>query len=314
MLRQLGPVESVCSAAGYGRRTNRHRLLDLCAPPELRRAEHVCDLRRPCRRHMARPPPMRWLRTDTLPWRAVTLWAELAAPWKVCLEQAWAAYRAGSLPIGAVVVDPDSNIVGRGRNRIFEMIAEPPENKCLFGHRLAHAEINALISVDHATVDIKQCVLYTTLEPCALCVGAIRMLALKDVRYAARDAAAGSLALFDATEFMRRGDVQAQHLGHAELEVVLIGMNTDALLSISERFELSLRLDRWQSAGMQGIDFGRKLFDSSELQRLAHSPGMTIEHVLDELVTNYRRGASATLAPKVSLVHLPPDTVERDRP
>ena len=28
-------------------------------------------------------------------------WAELDEPWQVALEQAWAAYRAGSLPIGA---------------------------------------------------------------------------------------------------------------------------------------------------------------------------------------------------------------------
>src|SRR5207302_7125129 len=88
---------------------------------------------------------------------------------------------------------------------------------CLFGHRLAHAEVNALVSVDHAAVHARDCVLYTTLEPCALCVGAIRMLGLKDVRYAARDPVAGSLALFEATDFMRHsidlvlGDLLARY-------------------------------------------------------------------------------------------------------
>ena len=151
----------------------------------------------------------------------------MAVPWQACLEQAWAAYRAGSLPIGAVVVDRAGQIVGRGRNRIFEVDAE---TRCLSGHRLAHAEVNALISVDHATVNIKECALYTTLEPCALCVGAIRMLALKDVRYAASDPAAGSLSLLEATEFMRRGLVQPQHLEQPDLEAVLIAINTEALI------------------------------------------------------------------------------------
>src|SRR5207302_7290832 len=96
---------------------------------------------------------------------------------------------------------------------------------CLFGHRLAHAEVNALVSVDHAAVHARDCVLYTTLEPCALCVGAIRMLGLKDVRYAARDPVAGSLALFEATDFMRRGAVQPHHLEHDALEAVIIAMN-----------------------------------------------------------------------------------------
>jgi tRNA(adenine34) deaminase len=33
------------------------------------------------------------------------MWADLPAPWQACLEEAWAAYRAGSVPIGAVVTD-----------------------------------------------------------------------------------------------------------------------------------------------------------------------------------------------------------------
>jgi tRNA(Arg) A34 adenosine deaminase TadA len=49
----------------------------------------------------------------------MTLWQTLEEPWRIALEQAWAAYRAGSLPIGAVVVDADNQVVGRGRNRIF---------------------------------------------------------------------------------------------------------------------------------------------------------------------------------------------------
>src|SRR5258708_10811498 len=77
------------------------------------------------------------------------------------------AYKAGSLPIGAVVVDPAGSIVGRGRNRIVETtVTDQSRANCLFGHRLAHAEVNALVSMDHAAVQARECVLYTTLEPC----------------------------------------------------------------------------------------------------------------------------------------------------
>jgi tRNA(Arg) A34 adenosine deaminase TadA len=88
----------------------------------------------------------------------------------------------------------------------------------LAGHRLAHAEINALLSVDHAAINLRECVLYTTLEPCALCVGAIRMLHISQVRYAARDPVAGGLRLLEATPFMRQGLVEAKTPGLAELE------------------------------------------------------------------------------------------------
>ena len=218
----------------------------------------------------------------------MTFWRDLALPWQVCLEEAWAAYRAGSLPIGAAVVDPDGSIVGRGRNRIFETVADESRAPCLFGHRLAHSQVNALVSIDHVAVKARECVLYTTLEPCALCVGAIRMLALRDVRYAARDPAAGSLPLLEATGFMRRGAVQAQHLGHDELEAVLIAMNVVAHLSLVQRFDLRRPIDIWEVEKLPGVEFGRELFASGHLEHLAHTQAR-IELVLDELVTHYRQ-------------------------
>ena len=220
----------------------------------------------------------------------MTVWDQLAEPWRVALQQAWTAYQAGSVPIGAAITDPAGNIVGRGRNRIFETIADPTESRGVFGNRLAHAEINALLSMDHVGVDVTQCTLYTTLEPCALCVGAIRMVRLKDVRFAARDPAAGSLALFGATDFMRRGNVQATLLDVPDLEAVLIALHTEALASISERFHLPLPMQRsWAAA--------------SQLQRLAQTPGVTIQHVLEELVP-----------PQAANVALPSDTRPADTP
>jgi tRNA(Arg) A34 adenosine deaminase TadA len=218
----------------------------------------------------------------------VTLWAELAAPWQACLDQTWAAYRAGSLPIGAAVVDPDGSIVGRGRNRIFETVRDGAEPRSLFGHRLAHAEMNALVSVDLSTVNVRECVLYTTLEPCALCVGAIRMVGLKDVRYAARDTVAGSLELLEASDFMRRADVQVRHPERPDLEAVLIAMNVAALLWLAERFDLAPPIAAWQATGLPGIDFGRSLFQTGGLRRLADDPDITTEHVLEKLVSEYR--------------------------
>jgi len=81
----------------------------------------------------------------------------------------------------------------------------PAQTQSVFGHRLAHAEINALIGLAHSATNIRECALYSTLEPCVLCIGAIRMVGLKDVRYAERDPVAGGTALLEATNFMRRG-------------------------------------------------------------------------------------------------------------
>ena len=77
-------------------------------------------------------------------------WEELPSPWLQAFELAWESYRAGSPPVGAVVLGPDGAVVARGRSRRSEGAGSAPPNH-LAGSRLAHAEINALaqLPVDH---------------------------------------------------------------------------------------------------------------------------------------------------------------------
>jgi tRNA(adenine34) deaminase len=113
----------------------------------------------------------------------------LDGPWRECFELAWEAFRAGTIPVGAVVADPAGEIVARGRNRIFEDSAPPGQ---LAGSYLAHAELNALVGLPrlHARDGrgpFDEHVLYTTLEPCALCMGAALMMMVGEVRFASLD-------------------------------------------------------------------------------------------------------------------------------
>ena len=45
-------------------------------------------------------------------------WSEMEYPWQVCFEEAWHAYCAGSLPIGAALFSPEGQLLFRGRNHI----------------------------------------------------------------------------------------------------------------------------------------------------------------------------------------------------
>jgi tRNA(Arg) A34 adenosine deaminase TadA len=104
-------------------------------------------------------------------------------------ELAWEAFRVGTIPVGAVVADASGEIVARGRNRIFE--EEAPSGQ-LAGTYLAHAELNALVGLPllgarDGRGPFDEHVLYTTLEPCALCVGAALMMMVGEVRYASTD-------------------------------------------------------------------------------------------------------------------------------
>ena len=121
----------------------------------------------------------------------------LEGAWQECFELAWEAFRAGTIPVGAVVADSTGAIVTRGRNRIFEDSAPPGQ---LAGTYLAHAELNALAGlpsqpVRHGSGPYDRHTLYTTLEPCAMCLGAALMMMIGEVRFASRDHYGGGTAL-----------------------------------------------------------------------------------------------------------------------
>ena len=93
------------------------------------------------------------------------------------LAQAEAAGRAGELPIGAVLVVGDE-VVSRGRTRQNERSSQ-----------LAHAELEALQGGGDALwTRHDEGVLFTTVEPCPMCLGAVVLADLPHVVFACSDA------------------------------------------------------------------------------------------------------------------------------
>jgi tRNA(adenine34) deaminase len=98
------------------------------------------------------------------------------------LGLARAAARRGEVPVGAVVVR-DGVVVGRGGNA--PIAASDPT---------AHAEIAALREAGQALGNYRLpgCELYVTLEPCAMCAGAIMHARLARLVFGARDPKTGA--------------------------------------------------------------------------------------------------------------------------
>ncbi|WP_019260551.1 nucleoside deaminase [Gardnerella greenwoodii] len=102
---------------------------------------------------------------------------------KEALRLAQEAAKAGEVPVGAVVLDGDGNIIGRGANLREEM--DDP---------LAHAEVLAMKSAasSRKSWNLSDCTLVVTLEPCPMCAGAILQTRLRRVIFGAWDAKLGA--------------------------------------------------------------------------------------------------------------------------
>jgi tRNA(adenine34) deaminase len=101
---------------------------------------------------------------------------------QAAIAEAEAAERAGEVPVGAVLVH-EGAILARGNNRVLR------DND-----PTAHAEIVALRAAGVALGNyrLEDCTLYVTLEPCAMCAGAILHARIARLVYGAPDPKAGA--------------------------------------------------------------------------------------------------------------------------
>ena len=108
------------------------------------------------------------------------------------LTLAQKAFDMGEIPVGALVVDPQGEVIGEGYNQR-ETLLSPT----------AHAEV---IAIEQAARKLQSwrltgCTLYVTLEPCPMCAGAAMNARIKRIVYGAFDDKNGACAsvatLFD---------------------------------------------------------------------------------------------------------------------
>lgn len=109
------------------------------------------------------------------------------------LAEAEAAVAAGERPIGALVV-VGGEIVSRGRSRQNELRSQ-----------LAHAELEALQNGGEAVwTRYREAVLFTTVEPCPLCLGAAVMADVPHVVYGIHDPLVETRRLIEGSPYVAR--------------------------------------------------------------------------------------------------------------
>jgi tRNA(adenine34) deaminase len=114
---------------------------------------------------------------------------------RIALDEAHAAQVEGEVPIGALVVDSQGAVLGRGHNRR-ESDADPT----------AHAEILAIreAATRRGGWRLDGCTLIVTLEPCTMCAGAAVLARVQRLVFGAIDPKAGAVgSLWDVVRDRR---------------------------------------------------------------------------------------------------------------
>lgn len=110
---------------------------------------------------------------------------------KQAIREAEIAFENNEVPIGAVIVF-ENKIIGRGHNQTIKL-----------NDPTAHAEMISITSAANYINDsrLSECTMYVTLEPCAMCAGALVNAKIKNLYFGAYDPKAGACGtLFNITQ------------------------------------------------------------------------------------------------------------------
>lgn len=121
--------------------------------------------------------------------------------WALCFDLAVEAFAAGSVGIAAVIVDQEGAMISKGRNQLRDSL-----DSCNSIKRtpIAHAEINAINAIPLKHQQRRDLTIYTTVEPCPMCLGALVMSSIRRIRIASRDPYAGSIKLLEKDWYLKK--------------------------------------------------------------------------------------------------------------
>ncbi len=137
---------------------------------------------------------------------------------RLALVEAEAAARHGDVPIGAVVLGPDGDVIARAGNE-----------RELLGDPTAHAEVVAIRRAAEVAGEwrLSDCTLVVTLEPCTMCAGAVVASRIGRLVFGAFDEKAGAVSsLWDV--------VRDPRLNHRP--AVTAGVLADECAAVLDRF------------------------------------------------------------------------------
>lgn len=219
------------------------------------------------------------------------MWNNLDIPWKEAFELAWESYKKGTIPIGCVIVSKEGKIISKGRNQIFDTPSESP----LAGTNMAHAEMNALLGLKETEhPDIREYILYTTMEPCPMCFGTIVMMNIRSICFGARDGFAGATSLSNKLDYINNKSITISQ-GTEEIEAFQLILQSEFEYQ-RKHPKVEMILNVFRNTNNAAIECGYKLYKEGYFPQ-AIRRNISIEQVYNEVIKYYSefKSSEATL-------------------
>lgn len=203
-------------------------------------------------------------------------WNNIEKPWQVSFEQGWQAFKKGSIPIGAVIVDDKNNIISVGRNKIYEKLT--PNSK------IAHAEMECLLNLDTIKYpNVREYTLFTCMEPCPMCFGTIIMSNIRNIKIASKDSYCGAVHFCNDDSYIASKNMQIS-FERGILETVQLVLQTYFILR-SLNGEANKIVELFQKDNPIAVKIAEQFYKDRYLDDCSQR-GTDISEVFNEIVTS----------------------------
>lgn len=165
---------------------------------------------------------------------------ELNKYWQRIFELEWISLCGKSKAIAALIIDEEGNVISEGRNKIGENLIPNP--------RVQHAEVEAVRNLDvEKYPHVKSYTLYTSLEPCPMCMGTIVMGGIRNVVIGAHDDLGGAMGLIEHSSYLKSKNIRITWMpeiygevqrGLQSIKELLYNDNPNKLRSMMEDFSV----------------------------------------------------------------------------
>lgn len=209
------------------------------------------------------------------------MWNEVSDIWKNAFKEAWISFMSGSIPIGAVLCDLDGKIILSEHNRNNE-----PQT---INKRIAHAEANILRVLDTSVYDTKTLTLYSTMEPCPMCMGTILMSNIKKIHYAAADTYCGMTHLVGNDPYYSSKNVACIYEG-GELEQFQITIQAYYELRHMEQGADGHVFEKFMEHCPIAAVTAKKIFETKLLDKFAEAK-KDIGEVFDKIIIEIKKAS-----------------------